>query len=445
MKNKVLIITYDMIPHASSWGGCQRMYYLSKFLVKRGYDVTVFSCKKHTNTTFGNDICFKTYSLEIKSRFLKKFVYSKGDNTTNIVENKDSQGFLSKARNLIKTYKGLMNFLLKVDAFFYNEPTFLAGPISLNWIKTNYNQIREYIEKEKISTVIVSVPAFNLLRIGELLKRDFKNRICLIYDYRDPWNMWKRTSIGCFNREKRYLKYADKVVCTNAQLLKDMSDVFNCKIEKFSVVSNGYSNEQWEKARATRTNFNNKFVISYIGSIEIVYSGIRNVYNLIDAYRRILNKCPNMQIQFVGVNNINLPNVLNLEQEFGERILFIPSVPAQESFTYMLNSNALLLLHTTEDDSSKYIISGKFYDYIRANKPIMSIGSKNGIHHQFVTEYGLGVSVVDDADAIEIALVNMYRNWEKRIDDEAKAIDVECFSREEQYETYNKIILKNVR
>ena len=55
---KIAVITYDMIPYASSWGSCQRMYYLSEFLLEKGYSVEIFSSSKNRYGNFGKKINF---------------------------------------------------------------------------------------------------------------------------------------------------------------------------------------------------------------------------------------------------------------------------------------------------------------------------------------------------------------------------------------------------
>ena len=44
-KKKILIITYEMIPFADNWGGCQRIYYLAQALVSAEYKIWVASSK----------------------------------------------------------------------------------------------------------------------------------------------------------------------------------------------------------------------------------------------------------------------------------------------------------------------------------------------------------------------------------------------------------------
>lgn len=442
MNKKVLIITYDMIPNAASWGGCQRMYYLGEYLTKLGMEVSIFSCKKNNVNTFGNEINFNGIPLEVENKFFKAFINSKTSQKDSTVkmDTIEKKSLIGELRKKIKNNKFLLDSLIQLDSYFFNEPTFLAGPITLSWGKEQYHTILKYVKENSIKNIIISVPAFHLLALGEMLKKELGDAINLIYDYRDPWNMWKRTSKGCYKHEKRYIQYADWVVCTNQFLATDTAKEFQKDVNKFKVVSNGYSEEKWSEIAPAEEISNQKMIISYIGSIEIIYSGIRNVEKLISAFRRISREHNDIELHFVGVNDITLPTVKALQKEF-DNIYFSKTVPAKESLQYMNTSDVLLLLHTTEDNSSRYIVSGKFYDYARAGKPILSIGSETGIHKKLIDEHKLGLSVINDEEKIYDALVCMYENWKGKSEVFKKVTDVSEFSRERQYEKFLEIIL----
>ena len=442
MDKKVLIITYDMIPNAASWGGCQRMYYLGEYLTKLGMEVSIFSCKKNNVNTFGNKINFKGIPLEVKNKFFKAFINSKTSQKDSSVkvDAEEKGSLIGELRKKIKNNKFILDSLIQLDSYFFNEPTFLAGPIILSWGKEQYSTIVEYIKENGIKNIVISVPAFHLLVLGEMLKKEFGDAINLIYDYRDPWNMWKRTSKGCYKREKRYIQYADWVVCTNQFLATDTAKEFQKDVNKFKVVSNGYSEEKWSEIVQTKETTNQKMIISYIGSIEIIYSGIRNVEKLINAFRRLSREHNDVELHFVGVNDVTLPTVKALQKEF-DNIHFSKTVPARESLEYMNASDVLLLLHTTGDNSSRYIVSGKFYDYARAGKPILSIGSETGIHKKLLEEHKLGLSVINDEDKIYDALVCMYENWKGKSKVFKKVADVSEFSRETQYKKYLDLLV----
>lgn len=434
MQKSILIITYDMIPHASSWGGCQRMYYFAEFLVAHGLEVTIFSCMKQTNDTFGNEIHFTNIPIPVKTRFLNNFINSKvrgqQENKSNTLKR------YAKIRKYIKGKPFVLKSFGKIDRFLYNEPITLGGMISKQWVKENIYTIENYIDSHAIDTVIISVPAFGTLYAGKFIKRKYKDKVNLIYDYRDPWNLWGNASRYCFNKERRYLRYADNIICTTDNLCDDMSVKYKIDRGKFFVISNGYSEKKWSSVGMQETTAHKNFVISYVGQIEILYQGIRNIKNFLEAFRKF-NK-NDVLLRIVGVNDVGLDSVAKLRGEFSN-IEILPPVDVGTSLKYMLDSDVLLLLHTTDDNSGRYIISGKFYDYARSGKAILSVDNGKGNHSKLIETYNMGISVRDDIDLILHALEKLYTEW-KNNDLKKYCNSVEEFSREFQYQKYMELI-----
>ena len=67
----------------------------------------------------------------------------------------------------------------------------------------------------------------------------------------------------------------------------------------------------------------------------------------------------------------------------------------------MLESDVLLSIHDTDDDSGKYLVPGKFYDYMRSGRVVWNIGKEDGLAAEFLNEYELGVSCANRADSVE--------------------------------------------
>lgn len=430
----ILIITYDMIPGAASWGGCQRMYFLAEQLLEKNYKVIVYSVDKGRNQYYGNEIHFINQQIKMRNEWIASFISSKlidSNNQGKKGKSKLINRVLASVRRTIKSNRFLLEFLSCIDNYFYNEPTYMAGVVSLRWIKENTDIILQTIRTNSIKNIIISVPAFHMMAIGGKIKKAYGNAVNIIYDYRDPWNLWKQQSKYCLRKEQRYLRAADIVVCTNENLKDAFIHKFHIPAERISVVANGFSNKSWNRVKYQKRHNENIFCISYVGSIEIIYSGIRNIECLLEAYRQFVKKHNDILLRFVGVNDLSLDNVTKLRKEFKEKIEFVKNVSTIESLNYMLDSDALLLLHTINDDSSQYIVSGKMYDYIRAGKRILSIGADDGIHKRMIEMNGLGYAVNNDKEEILTGLEHLYDSW-KNSETILDKIDVDMYSREYQ-------------
>jgi len=439
IKNKkVIIITYDMIPHATTWGGSQRMYFLADFLVRKGIDTSVFSCEKKTINDYGNKINFKQYQLKINNRFYKKIIDSKS--STNFDKDNSSK---NKLKKFIKSNKLLFQLLRKIDRKIFNEPSFLAGVLSRSWVKSYYSEINTYIQKNNISTVIISGPPFGMFLIGKKIK--LKHSVRVIYDYRDPWNLWYQKSMCGRIYERNYLKYSDTIVCTNNNLIVDMAKKYKIKPDKFLLISNGFSNNSWIGIDTKYYKKNKKLTISYIGIMDMSKSsnyGYRNISILLEAFDKCLKEGKDIKLVFVGVVNPFSNYSLLLKDKYGDNIEIVGVKSSNDANNYMIASDALLLLHTVVDSSSKYIISGKMYDYIKSNRYILSIGEETGLHNFLIEEYNLGINCQNKKENIYFALNYIYSKWlENKLT--VSMLNIEMFSREYQNKLYYLNIINN--
>lgn len=442
-EQKVLIISYDMIPTASSWGSSQRMFFLSEFLNKMNFSVTVYSCAKNSNNYYGNIVNFKNISVPIKNKIINKNLFSH-IKTLGINSNKNSNyppEELITISRFSKIREKIRKLAKKVDKFIFNEPTFMMSIKSRVWINENKNCILSYIKSNEIKNIIITAPPFGMFAMAGYIKR-YCPSVNLILDYRDPWNLWSKQSFYALQLEKKYMKYADIITCTNENIAKDLSKCYNINNDKIKVISNGYSAKLWEKCnfKEEQRNF---FCITYAGDISFEpssLSGFRDTSKLLVAFDRCLIENMNIRLRFVGVDESKDSYTAILKEKYREKIEFCGKVDAQRSYEYMVNSDVLMLLHTISDKSSQYIVSGKMYDYIKARKMILSIGDKNGLHADIINKYQIGVHCENDIDEIFNAIRCLYQKWNDNTLEPPK-IEFDVHSREYQNKKYMDLLL----
>ena len=72
----------------------------------------------------------------------------------------------------------------------------------------------------------------------------------------------------------------------------------------------------------------------------------------------------------------------------------------------------------SNDDSSKGVLPGKLYEYLRLQRPILAIGPKNSILEQYLYETNSGVyAYIEDVDEIEQAIIELEKNNNNYITD----------------------------
>ena len=438
MAEKILIITYDMIPYSGAWGGAQRMYFLAEHLFKNGYDVTVISAKKDFKGYFGKEINFNTIYLESKLTNIT----SKTSNSNNKkMENYPDQ----------KTVKNHLKRFLKKTLTFYNdiklnEPNPAQGLYALIWLNENKNNIGNFINKNKINKVIVSGPPFSLFTLTSYIKRMDKN-VKVILDYRDPWNLWNMKKGKPFRREQKFLKEADYIVGFSELFCQDMVKIFPFIRDKITAVMNGYSAEEWSdvEKETKEDRSKDKLVISYIGSISFNKDNkytFRDPYPLLNAFANFDNK-NDVELRFVGIDKLT-KEIEEVKKNY-KNVNFFYQVNHKESLVEMRKSDILVLLHTSNDNSSKYALGGKFFDYLRSGKVLLGIGNRETYFNKLIENYKLGLIANNNEKEIEQVLHAIYSFWKEGKLNELRKdenLEIEKFSRESQNDIYLTILEK---
>ena len=428
---KILIISYDMIPHATTWGGAQRMFFLANQLSMDGNEVTIYSCKKNKINDYGKKTNFNIIHKSIKNKIINSF-FSKNNELKKSRKNPNIFiNCINFMRKLLKSNNILSKALKRIDKYLYNEPTFLTGITAKKWVKENRREIVEFINQQEIRNVIVTAPPFGIFDIVRYIKSSCLG-VNIITDYRDPWNLWSKQSSWIFNREKKLLRISDFITCTNEKIANDMSELFKLPLTKFLVIANGFDMASWEKTQVLDIT-NEQFTISYVGSISIgkqMIGSFRDLTNFFSAVKILIDEGTDIQIKIIGAENVDSDYENKLINMLNRKIIFIPPVDTTISFEHMLQSSVLLTIHTTHDDSAKYLVSAKLYDYIKSEKWVLSIGNEYSIQGDLVEKLGVGVHCQNEVESIKSAIMKLHQFWKEM--KQQNFFDRGIYSREKQ-------------
>lgn len=423
VKKNIMILTYHMIPYASQFGSCQRMYFLAEQLFHQNFNVTVVASKSHFFGSFGKEQHFKAYYFG---------------------ENEDQKNNTNQKNSLFK--KNIKNFIKKIIEYpikwYYNEPCNICAIQVSIWLRKYKKNILNVISEQKIETVIISGPPFILFSFVNEIKKNMP-LVNVVFDFRDPWGLWNHQLGISFLREKKYLKLADKVVVVTEKAKEEKMKLFNIIDDKIYVVYNGYSSQTWDnvfKKQLKDTLINKKLKIAYIGSIDFQVNSYRDTTNFFKAYEEFRTF---VDLSFIGVEENVLVDKLRI---LYPEVKFFPKVTHEESLRLMLENDVLLNIHTSEDTSGKYLIQGKIFDYVRSNKIIFSIGSLNDYTNVFINSKKFGLTTEDTVEGIKnifSTLLNLRdsNQLDSYLDKDTNLIDISKYSREYQNNEYIKLLL----
>ena len=351
---KVLVITYYWPP--SGGAGVQRWVKFIKYFKNQNIDPYIISV----------DPDFASYPV------IDKSLINDIPENTNVYLTKTNEPYsiYKKINNNQTPYAGFANegrpnFLQKIARFVRGN--FFIPDSRKGWNDFAYKKAVKVLEKENIDTVITTSPPHSTQLIGLKLKETLN--IKWIADLRDPWTdiyyyksmlhtKWaKRKDL---NYEKAVIEKSDKIVVVSdsiKQLLINKSNLI--QESKIHVIPNGFDEEDFS---VSSTNKNNKFLLSYVGTITKDYP--------LDSIKKSITNL-NINLEFTGKADHPTKHLLN------EIAVFNNHVKHKESINLLLASDMLLLV-IPKIANNKGILTGKLFEYLGARKPILCIGPTDG-------------------------------------------------------------------
>ncbi len=367
--NKILIITYYWPP--SGGGGVQRWVKFCKYLPEYGFEPIVLTVAPSdaSYTLIDNSLekeisadlkVYTTKSVESLQLFMKLFGRKKLPHSGFSGENKAT--FFSKCSRFVR------------GNFFIPDPR-------KGWNKFAQEKAVQLIKEHSIKYVITTSPPHSTQLIGSYLKK--RCAIEWFADLRDPWtdiyyyNDLMHTSIARkidAKYELEVLEQADQVLVVSPAIQRLFaSKITESKREKINVLPNGYDEQDVEVFPRSSSPVN-QFVITYTGNLASNYPG--DVF--LNVLKQLIDQNPAIKIifRFVGVfpNQLNdLIHTLQLETS----IEHIEYVEHSQVFKYLNTSDALFLA-IPEAKNNEGILTGKLFEYLATNKPIVCIGPPHG-------------------------------------------------------------------
>lgn len=307
------------------------------------------------------------------------------------------------ARKRLGCVKPLLRFLYRRYSEIAHYPDKEKG-----WIPFAVNAGDELLKNEEVDAMISSYSPATCHLITRKLKE--KHKIPWVADFRDLWTQnhnYPYTPIRkVFERrlELKTLSTADALVTTStfwAEKLKMMH-----KKETYTI-TNGFDPEIMQKGRVDLTK---NFTITYTGQI---YTEKQDPSKLLAALKALI--CDGtvdpkeLEVRFYGPEN----ELLKRETERYELLDIIKQygiIPRETSFEKQRESQVLLLLNW-DDPNEKGVYTGKVFEYLASQRPILVTGGfGNDVVKELLdeTKSGIYCSTVEET---KNAIKNLYLEY----------------------------------
>ena len=386
---KVLIITYVFKNREDI--GSVRLHGLANYLPEYGWEPVILTTKVKTDDKFE----FRVIETPFEDIYTKwKKMLGLNPNCT-----------FKEQFNLpaLKNKKTLIDYLLKLWDEIFTYPDRGKG-----WYKYALETGNELLEKEQFDAMLSSSPPhISHLIANNLIK---KIKVPWVADFRDLWTLWHYYQYSSLRRffetklEIKTVKLADAITTVSEPLATKLGKLHNREVY---VIHNGFD----PKLKNPGTELSDNFNIVYTGHI---YTGKQDPEPLFKAlYELRSENCignNDMVVDFYGchydwlysdIKKYNLQNVINIHG----------MIPRDEAQSKQREAHVLLILNWN-DSKETGIYTGKLFEYLAAQRPILSIGYNGGVVEELLNETGAGIHA-STVDELKNVILTFYREYKK--------------------------------
>jgi glycosyltransferase involved in cell wall biosynthesis len=245
------------------------------------------------------------------------------------------------------------------------------------WICPSARFLNKYLkDHSEIDTIISTGPPHSMHLIARRLKRKHPG-VNWLADFRDPWteiDFYQELLPGKWadqrhkKLEKTVLTEADKIVTVSEACAEGLQRIAGRNVE---VVTNGFIFPEFDPHSV---KLDNKFTIAHFGSMPFS----RNPDALWIALESLVTRIPeikqHLEIKLVGSVDFKIHEILE-KKGLAKFVNAISSVAHGESIQLQRQTQILLLI-ANNSGNTKGILTGKFFEYLGAKRPILAIGEK---------------------------------------------------------------------
>ncbi|MCU0459737.1 MAG: glycosyltransferase [Bacteroidales bacterium] len=391
--SKVLIITYYWPP--SGGAGVQRWLKFTKYLPSAGWIPVILTVKpEYAAYPFRDESLYGEIPVDVEVHRTKALNYF-------ALYNKD-QSKIPHAGFASGDGKGLKSAVSR----FIRGNFFIPDP-RRGWNRYAYRKACELIKSENITHIITTSPPHSTQLIGLRLKRRFPG-LKWIADLRDPWteiyyyDMFRPSlPARMIDREleKRVLTRADRLITVGHTLASAFAEKADAAEDKTVVLPNGFDEEDFQGLTGSVPE---RFTITYVGTLSPAYP----VRGFIDAVRDLkINDMP-VVLRFVGTVPGDIRSQFPADVN-GQNPEFISYCEHPEAIRHMMNSSMLLLI-IPDHRSNRSILTGKIFEYLATEKPILFLGPDDGDAARLLKLCGYqGIFGYDDVQGIRDFIIRV--------------------------------------
>ena len=284
----------------------------------------------------------------------------------------------------------------------------LLPDASVTWAPTAIPAAVRIVRNEGIDAIITTSPPLSMNLIGASVKK--LTGVPWIADQRDSLvlNADRRFERKTVQAKEKALERVVRLVANNADGIVAVSEAIADELRGFDpsgpvrVIPNGCDFDDFAGLEYTPGD---RFRITHTGS----FFGQRNPRAFLSALAS--SGLDDVVARFVGdFRSVDREWVEQLD--LGDRLELLDYLPHRRALELQRDSEANLLLLPEAAGRGKVVPSGKIFEYLAAERPILAAVPTDGAAAKLVRETGAGIVVgPEDEKGIREALVGLHARW----------------------------------
>jgi glycosyltransferase involved in cell wall biosynthesis len=285
---------------------------------------------------------------------------------------------------------------------------FLVPDENVSWNLTAIPAAIRIVRNEGIDVVLTTSPPSSVHLIGAAVKRTTGVR--WVADLRDSVVAHPhRRAESMVVRAKEQGEHAvAKLIARSADAITCVSDAIAVEMRERDprgpvfTISNG---SDFDDFAGLERNPSDRFRLTHTGS----FFGKRDPRPFLTALKQ--SGLEDVVVRFLG--DFRAADREWAEGlELGDRLELIPYAPRRRSLELQRDSEALLLLIPEAGGRGKGVLSGKVFEYLAAERPILAVVPPDGAAAELIRDAGAGVVVApDDVEGMAAALLQLHERW----------------------------------
>ena len=278
----------------------------------------------------------------------------------------------------------------------------------VSWALTAIPAARRIVNDEKIDVIVTTSPPASVNLIGAAVKQatgvpwaaDLRDSIAANPDRRVDRLAVRVKERGQELVARSVAKRADAIVAVSDAIADEMREL---GAERVATIPNGCDFDDFD---GLEYRPGERFRITHTGS----FFGHRDPKPFLTA---LAEADGDVVVRFVG-------GLRAADREFaeglglGDRLEEIPHVPRRSALELQRDSEALLLLLPEAGGRGRTVPSGKIFEYLAAERPILAAVPTDGVAADLVRRADAGVVVApDDVPALRAAITGLHARWRK--------------------------------